>query len=154
MVAAAPAIPLILMAATTVASGVMGYMQSQQAAGAAEAEAAAYESQKQESELAAIEDERARRADLNRTLSAQKAAAAAMGFDIQSGDFRTMQRVDTEDAEREIKLGQISAKMTQARLGMAARSSRSASGTHRLSGLMRFGTSLLEAGYGAAKYGS
>ena len=127
-------------------SGAAAMGQASAASSAAAAQQAEYQDQAQQAQLAADEEERARREQLNRSLSAQNAAAAAMGIDIsRSGSFTAIQDYDKTALDREVLLLRTSAASTQYRFGLMS----DAAGTQKtsaiLGGLASFGGSLFTA---------
>ena len=120
-------------------SGAAAMGQASAASSAAAAQQAEYQDQAQQAQLAADEAERARREQLNRSLSAQNADIS------RSGSFTAIQDYDKTALDREVLLLRTSAASTQYRFGLMS----DAAGTQKtsaiLGGLASFGGSLFTA---------
>ncbi len=130
----------------TILGGLGSLVSAGAQASASRKEQQQYQDQQRLNNIAALEDERARREQLNRSLAAQDAAAAAMGIDIsRSPSFSNIKASDTASADREIQLIRLGAGATNRRLGILADNAGTQASASGLGGLFDFGGSLSDA---------
>lgn len=129
-----------------VMGGIGSVVQGVQGANAASASQAQYEDQQRQVEISALEQERARREQLNIAQASQDAAGAAGGIDItRSASFTALQNYDKNALAREIMLIRTGADSSKYRLGLAAQGAQSAGTASMVGGLFSFGRSIFGA---------
>jgi hypothetical protein len=135
---AALLIPLALMAAGST------LMQARAQKTAADVERAQVEDERKMAAIQADNEERLRREQLERTLSAQQAQSAAMGRDFyRSSTIRAVTRADKDAMVRDVEGIRLMARSRDYRLGLQSQGLKSAGKSAMIGGYLGAGQSLL-----------